>query len=115
MDNGQFLQLGRDFGASASRTRKTARKVVHKVGGQLRNKAVRAAPVRTGFHRGAIHGTPEGDLGYVVSAGAEYAVHLEWGTWKMPPQPILENADHTNAIEQTLYDALDQVMDQVMP
>ena len=114
MAGSELYALGVELGAAGNRVSEGAGRVVRQVGGELRNLAIGAAPVDTGFHRGAIHGRPIGQTSFLVDAGAHYAVYLEWGTWKMAPQPILNNAPHTEMIEGRLEEALRQMGEQVM-
>jgi HK97 gp10 family phage protein len=50
------------------------------------------APVDTGFLRNSITSNGEGLLTYSVKVGAEYGIHVEYGTWKMSAQPYLRPA-----------------------
>ena len=110
----ELRALAQDFGNASQQVSRRATQVVNKVGAELKGLAQSAAPVDTGFHRSAVHGYPSGPQSYTVEAGAHYAIYLEWGTWKMRPQPILTNAPHTDMIEGRLEEAMRQLGRQVM-
>lgn len=50
------------------------------------------APVDTGFLRNSIQSEFEGEMTGIVSVGADYAVHQEYGTSNMAAQPFFEPA-----------------------
>lgn len=49
-------------------------------------------PVRTGRLRASIHHGKLGDLTYYVGSNVEYAVFVEFGTYKMAAKPYLRPA-----------------------
>ncbi len=65
-----------------------AKLVVAKAAFDIEGRAKMAAPVDTGFLKSSIQASG-GGLEWVVSAGAEYSVHQEFGTRHMAPHPFL--------------------------
>lgn len=55
----------------------------------IESSAKELSPVDTGLNRSSIHAVRESYLKWRVGVNTEYAVHLEFGTVKMPAQPFL--------------------------
>lgn len=53
------------------------------------------APVDTGFLRNSIQASPENPQSWIVAVGADYGIHLEFGTGKQPAQPYLTPASES--------------------
>ena len=57
------------------------------------------APVDAGYLRSSIHANFSGELAGTVSANADYAIHVEFGTSRMRAQPFLTPAYQQNKQE----------------
>ena len=66
--------------------------VVKETALRIEGRAKQLAPVDTGFLRNSIMTNAEGLLTYTVNVGAEYGIHVEYGTYKMSAQPYLRPA-----------------------
>lgn len=66
--------------------------VVTKTAIDLQAHAQSNAPVDTGTLRNSIQARRIGPAAWVVEVGADYGVHVEWGTVKMAAQPYLRPA-----------------------
>lgn len=63
---------------------------------EIESDAKRYAPVDKGLLRSSIAANVEGKYAGSVTANANYAIHVEYGTWKMKPQPFLRPAFANN-------------------
>ena len=66
-------------------------------------------PVRTGYLRSTIHFTMTETLNYEFGAAADYAVFVEFGTYKMAAQPFIRPAYEAYSAE-----ILDAIVKAVM-
>lgn len=83
----------RDFIPKDGELRKTLSNAVRVAAFQLEARAKVNAPVDTGFLRNSIQATVEpGALEAEVAAGAQYAVHVEYGTGNASAQPFMTPA-----------------------
>ena len=62
---------------------------VYKAAFDIEANAKAIVPVDTGFLKNSISVTPAGDLTAFVGPHAEYAIHVEFGTYKSRAQPYL--------------------------
>lgn len=81
---------------------------VQKAAHDVQGHAQGIAPVDTGYHRSAINAQMMGALQAEVIAGAEYAVYLEYGTYKMGAQPSMVPA--AEAVRPSFIAAMRQVV-----
>lgn len=88
--------LARVLDMTDTRVRRGAKDAVRKAAFAVERGAKLRAPVDTGTLRSSINTTLFGSglgaddtIGAEVGPEASYGVHVEYGTWKMEPQPFL--------------------------
>jgi len=87
------VQVVHNRWASAKRDLiKKAGLATQKIARDIEAEAKLRAPVDTGFLRNSIHAESVGPLRAVVQVGAEYGMHVEYGTRYMAAQPFLAPA-----------------------
>lgn len=100
--------LAADLSRAGPRAEAQARQIVPRFGAALTNLMQAKAPVDTGFLRASIHGVVgNGGLSYTASASAEYAVFLEYGTSRMPPQAFINPS--ADEIEEPFSAAIERI------
>lgn len=75
-----------------AQARQAASEIVRKTALDLSAQAKQRSPVDTGYNRASIVARKVNDLTYQVSVGSEYGFYLEYGTYKMAPQPYFNPA-----------------------
>lgn len=92
-----------------------ARPVVHKAANDVQAHAQAAAPVDTGYLKGSIGIDKAGNAYYaqaVIGPTAHYAPYVEYGTYKMRPQPFMGPA--AAAVAPSLEAAIAQIAGEVL-
>lgn len=112
MAGSELRALSADLSSAAAEIRGKASVVVRRSGLAIQNHAAANAPVDTGFHRSAIQMAQEGDLSVAVTAHAEYAIYLEVGTSRMPPQPVMNPA--LEAVTPSFVSAIEALGGEVL-
>ena len=87
-DTSQLASLTADLRDAAPRAVAAAKVAVAKTAFDLSAIAQTLAPVDTGFLRSSI-GTDVDGLTAVIGPTAEYGAHVEFGTYRMQPQPYM--------------------------
>ena len=109
----EFRSLGASFDEVSKKAAQLAKVAVKKTAKDIEGTAKTLAPVRTGFHRGAIktsdlrsvsQDSPEAE----VRASAHYAVYLELGTSRMAARPSLGPAADKH--EPAFIAAMEQII-----
>ena len=111
-DSHEVIELQHRLEASTADIRGRAAQAVRLVGSKIERDAKIAAPVDTGYLRSSISTTVTGNANTsqaVVSAGANYASYVEFGTSRMSPQPYMIPAFQRN--KQPFIQALQQLGD----
>ncbi|NOR84996.1 hypothetical protein GQ473_02670 [archaeon] len=77
-------------------TEEKAKLVLWKCMNKMDEIATRTVAVDTGRLKNSIHLTPmqKGAREYILSDGVDYGIHLEYGTYKLSPQPFFRPALH---------------------
>ena len=109
MSGDSIRKMAVQFRREAATLDDRASQVVRKVAMDTEADAKRLAPVDTGNLRNSITMGPTernrpGNISYEVKATANYAVHQELGTSKMPPQPFMGPATDRHTPE--FYEAM---------
>lgn len=99
--------LATDLRAAGPAVVGEASQVVRRSALAMQNHARSLAPVDTGFHRSAIQMSMVGPTSAVIHAHADYAIFLEFGTSRMPPQPAMGPA--FDAVAPQFVDAMAQL------
>lgn len=86
------VTLKLNFKPVLERERRAVSQLIRKVTFDTEADMKMRAPVDTGFLRNSIQSEFEGDLTGIVTVGAEYAPHVEYGTTRQPAQPYFEPA-----------------------
>lgn len=81
--------------------------IVAKAALDIQAHAQTRAPVDTGRLKNSIQAYKVASAHWRVVVGAEYGVHVEWGTSRMAAQPYLQPA--VNTVRPTFLDAMRQV------
>lgn len=103
--------LSVDLGEAAVGVNVKARAVVRKSAADLEKLAKRRAPKRTGALRDSITSTSSG-LTAEIGPTIRYAPFVEYGTYKMRPQPYLGPA--TAVVEPKFVAAMEQIGGDVL-
>src|SRR5712692_10290859 len=77
---------------------------------EIANLAQRYAPVRTGALRDSINAEQTGPMSYGISADAEYATFVEFGTIRMLARPFMRPAviEGNQLILEAAYEAIQE-------
>lgn len=111
-DSSEVVNLTHQLQQSTSEIRERAAQAVRLVGSKVERDAKIAAPVDTGYLRSSISTRVSGNANSSqaeVTAGANYAAYVEFGTSRMSPQPYMIPAFERN--KQPFIDALQQLVD----
>ncbi len=106
-DVSELRRLAVDLGKAASTdTIRKARLAVQKAAADIERIAQLKAPVDTGTLRNSIGSDIRG-LTAEIGPTANYGIYLEYGTYRMRPQPYLGPA--TDAVEPGFVKAMEQI------
>lgn len=111
-DSSEVINLAHQLQESTTEIRTRAAQVVRAAGSKVERDAKVAAPVDTGYLRNSISTRVSGNANTStaeVTAGADYAAYVEFGTSRMSPQPYMIPAFERN--KQPFIDALQQLVD----
>lgn len=92
MDTSELDELAADFRAQQERVLTLSDQVTRKAGMDAVADAQANAPYDTGLHRDSIDMDILGVARVEVGAASNYAVPLEYGTWKMAARPHINPA-----------------------
>lgn len=81
-----------NFKPVLERERRAVSQLIRKVTLDAEAQMKQLAPVDTGHLRNSIQSEFEGDLTGIVSVGASYSAHVEYGTSRAASQPFFEPA-----------------------
>lgn len=86
------VTLKLNFKPATAQIKRAMSQVIRKVTLDAEAQMKQLAPVDTGHLRNSIQSEFEGELTGIVSVGAEYAAHVEYGTSRAAAQPYFEPA-----------------------
>lgn len=111
-DASELRALAGDMRQADEKVRRQVSQVIRKGALDIEAAAKGLAPVDTGTLKGSISTTVEGELAASVGPTVEYGVYLEYGTYRMPPQPYMGPA--LDRVAPSIEQALGQVGGDVL-